>query len=111
MDKKNFKNLRETYFMLLVGVIVGPIFLLAMAYPLIPTTTMGWLVGAVAGIILGLWAVMSAFAIHWLSRQKRWPLAYKAVALLLALSLGVGIFWIALNMQGFITSNASYFGR
>jgi hypothetical protein len=111
MWKTNLKNLCNPYLMVLLCAITGPIFLLAIAYPLIPTTAAGWAIAFIAGFLIGLWAIASAYAIHWLNSQKRWALVCKAAALLFALSLGIGIFWIALNTQGFITSNTSYFAR
>jgi len=99
------------FLLLLVGVSGGLLFWFGMLYPLFPKTLAGWFFGIGAGVFVGLWTVVSAFAIDWLRRQQRFWLLCRAAATLIALSLGVGIFWIALNGQDFVTANFSYFGR
>ena len=97
--------------LLAVGVIAGPIFWLGFLYPLLPKTPTGWLACIVSGVLVGLWAVLSAFLIGWLQRQQRFRILCQSVAVAVALSLGGGIFWLALNGQSFVAANFSYFAH
>jgi hypothetical protein len=78
---------------------------------LIPTALVGWLIEVVAGIVVVLWAAISILAIGWLQRQTRHPTIFRLIAVGIAISLGVGIFWIAVNAQALMAENFSYFGR
>jgi len=93
------------------ALVLGFAFWFGLLYPLIPVTTTGWLMEMVAGLAVGLWGTASIFAIRWVQRQTRFRLLFRALAVVIALSLGVGIFWIAVNAQGWAASNFSYFGR
>lgn len=95
----------------LVAVIVGPLFWFAMLYPLLPKTTLGWIAGTMSGAMVGFWAVGSAVLITWLQRQKRYVLLCKSIGAVVAVLLGIGIFWLALKGQSLIVENFSYFGR
>ena len=96
---------------LLVGAAFGELLWFGMLYPLVPKTGVGWLLGAAAGVCVGLWAAACALLIGWLQRQSRFPILCKAIGALIAVSLGVAIFWLALNGQPLIVANFSYFGR
>ena len=96
---------------ILIGIVGGPLCWFAMIHPLWPKTTVGWVVGTIAGVVVGLWAVGNTVLIGWLHRRERYQLLCKAIGAIVALSLGVGIFWFAMKGQSFIVENFSYFGR
>jgi cation transport ATPase len=89
----------------------GFAFWFGILYPLIPTSPMGWLIEIVAGTVVALWAAISILAISWLQRQTRHPNISRLIAVGIAISLGVGIFLIAVNAQALMAENVSYFGR
>lgn len=96
---------------LLAGAVVGPLLWFGWLYPLVPKTFAGWLAGTGAGVFVGLWATVSALLIGWLQRQTRYRFLCRAIGAIVAVSLGAGIFWLALKGQAFIVANFSYFGR
>ena len=89
----------------------GFAFWFGILYPLIPTTPMGWLIEVAAGIMVALWATVSILAIGWLQRQTRHATIFRLIGVGIAISLGVGIFLIAVNVQALMAENFSYFGR
>jgi cation transport ATPase len=80
-------------------------------YPLIPTTLVGWLIEVAAGIVVALWAAISILAIGWPQRETHHLAIFRLIAVGIAISLGVGIFLIAINAQALMAENFSYFGR
>ena len=82
-----------------------------MLYPLVPKDAAGWAVAVGIGVVATVWAVGSGLAIGWLGRQTRQRLLCNAVAVALALSLGAGIFMLALYRQDVLAAHFSYFGR
>jgi hypothetical protein len=89
----------------------GPFVWFALIYPLWPKSITGWVAGIAAGVVVGVWAVGCVVLINILQRQQRYQLICKSIATILALSLGSGIFFIALEGQSFVRANFSYFGR
>ncbi len=95
----------------LIGIVAGPLIFLAWIYPLLPNTAIGWLACVATGAALGFWTVMNVLLLTWLQRQTRFRILYSGLGVIVAISLGATIFWVALNGQAFIQSNFSYFGR
>ena len=81
---------------------------LGMIYPLLPNSLPGWLACIGAGMAVGLWGTVSALLIKWLERQQRYRLLCRALAVVVALSLGCGILWIAANSSEFMHKNFRY---
>ena len=98
-------------FIVLAGLVAGELFWFALLYPLLPKTALGWVVGAIVGAGLGIWAGANALLIDWLQHRTRFQPLFKALAAVVAVSLGVAIFWLAQGGQAFIVANFSYFGR
>ncbi len=80
-------------------------------YPLVPVTTVGWVAAVGSGLIVGVWAVLCISAVLWLRRQSQFVWVCKLAGILIAVSLGAGIFATAYFLQVFLTQNFSYFGR
>ena len=91
-----------------LALVAGQIFWIGLLYPLMPTTSSGWLVCTAMGGLASAWAVAGALAIRWLQRQQRHRLICKAAAVLIAVSLGLTIFLAALFGQSFLTRNFGY---
>ncbi len=96
---------------LLTALIGGPILWFGWLYPLWPTTPTGWVAGIGSGIAVSLYFAGGALVIGWLERQKRYKLLCRALGALTAVSLGIGIFWLALKGQAFIAANFAYAGH
>jgi len=98
-------------FVLLAGIVAGELFWFSALYPLWPKTAQGWLVGALAGASLGIWAAGNALLMDWLQNRVRFRALFKVLAALVAVSLGVLLFWLAQGGQSFIIANSPYFGH
>ena len=92
-------------------VAVGLAFWVGWLYPLWPTTVVGWIAVFISGVAVVAWAAGCVVAILWLQRQREHVLLFKFVGVVVALSLGVGIFAAAFEARAFISGNFSYFGR
>jgi len=99
---------QPTHVQLIVGTILGELFWFAFAlFPLFPNTTIGWFAALGIGAIFG----PSVFLLGWLQRQSQLQPMYKAIGIVVAVSIGAGILWLALNQQAFIQANFSPWGR
>jgi len=94
-----------------IGIIGGPPLLFAWMYPLLPKSTIEWMLSVLVGMVAGAWAVGSAILIQWLQRQTRYRILCLAVAITVAISLGLGIFFMTYEKQNFVARNFSYFGK
>ena len=92
-----------------VAVVGGGLFLwLALLYPLWPVSGLGWLAAIGSGLMVIAWAALCVLAIHWLNKQQRHVIFFKVVGVVVALSLGVGVFLGASTARDFMTKNFSY---
>jgi hypothetical protein len=80
-------------------------------YPLIPNTGHGWFAAVATGFAVTAWAAACSGLLLWFKKQQRYVLLFRALGLLVAVSLGVGIFAAAYEAREFISANSSYFGR
>lgn len=80
-------------------------------YPLVPITTLGWMVAVVSGILVGLCAALCVSIILWLQRQKKFVWLCRIAGVVVAVSLGLGIFTAAYSARDFFGQNLSYFGK
>jgi hypothetical protein len=93
------------------GAVVALLAWFGWLYPLIPVTLVGWVAAVVSGFFVGAWAVLCVAAILWLQRQTRFIWIARSAGIFVALSLGIGIFAAAYQVQSLLTENFSYFGR
>jgi hypothetical protein len=88
-----------------MGTAAGPLFWAIYLYELIPLTSEGLLICLMCGALTGFWATTSVLLIQWLGQQQRYWLVCRALAVVVALSVGSGIFWLGLTSQSFITTH------
>lgn len=91
--------------------VAGQVFWFLALYPLVPSTPRGWAAATAAGLAVTLWAAACIAALQWIQARHRHAWAFKAIGLVIALSLGLGVFAAAFQARAFISANASYFGR
>lgn len=97
---------------ILVGVVACLLALwLAWLYPLVPTTSLGWLAVIGSGLAVIAWSGLCTVTLLWLQRQQRNVLLFKSIGVVVALSLGAGIFGAAYAAKDFSSKNFAYFGR
>ena len=93
------------------GIAVALVCWLLALYPLVPSTARGWSAAIVSGLLAIAWAGACSAALLWLQKRRRHGLLFKAIGVMLALSLGAGIFAAAFEARAFLSANFSYFGR
>ena len=103
---------RSFFFELAISAaLVSPIFLLIIIYPALPSTFMGWFATVASSWVICAWGMVSAVLIKWSEGQQRFRPAYRTLAVLVAITLACGIFWIAFSEEPFFAANFSYFGH
>jgi len=85
----------------------GELFFFWAAFPLFPKTVLGWVVAIISGLIISVWATGSIIFIRWLERNC-YRLFFRAIGAIVAISLGVAIFWLALMQKAFLYTNFFY---
>jgi hypothetical protein len=81
----------------------------ALLHPLVPSTLSGFLFEAVVPLPLALYAWLSVNWIHSLLRMKPTSMLRQALAVVVAVSLGVAIFVGAYLAREFLSSQFHYF--
>jgi len=90
------------------GVSVGVLILLAISFPLLPTTKTGWLACVGAGMAVSLWLGLGTFFHSQFECQIRPRRLYMAIAALLIVATGGGMIWAYIANQNFIAANFGY---
>jgi hypothetical protein len=95
-----------------LGVALGGLLLwFGLLYPLLPRTVTGWVVATVAGLAAASWAAVCVYILRRIEGRPGGGLIWKAVGVLVALSLGLGLFGLAVVAREFIAKNFSYLGQ
>ena len=81
----------------------------SMLFPLVPKGVAGWTFAAGLGVVATAWAGGSITAILWLNKQTERRLLCNSVGFVVAVSLGVGIFALALYRQDLVFAYFSYY--
>jgi len=68
-------------------------------------------VATVAGLVAASWAATCVYILRRIDGRPGSGLIWKAIGVMVALSLGFGLFGLAVLAQEFITKNFFYFGQ
>lgn len=77
-------------------------------HPLVPSNLIGFAVELVAGAAVGGIIYLAARAIWWLSGQTKYPALCRIAAVVIALSVGIGVFLVAYEFRNTLSSNFHY---
>ncbi len=80
-------------------------------YPLVPKGAVGAAIAVASAAAATTWAIAGVAAISWLNGRKRHRLASRALGIVVALQLGIGIFALARYHQDLLADHFSYFDK
>ena len=104
-------KVRKSWPLMVSAFFIVLLFWFGWLYPLLPKTPTGWLIETFAGVFVFFYGWSCIEIILWLQVQTRLVVIAKAVGLLVALSLGVGVFAAAYYGQQYVSGNFEYFGH
>jgi hypothetical protein len=77
-------------------------------HPLVPSNWIGFVIELVAGAAVGGAIYLAARLIWWLSGQTKHLVLCRIAAVLIALSVGIGVFLAAYELRGTLSHNFHY---